>query len=89
MLVVGFPKAHWAQTMALVWDWIFDHFDQVYGEDWVIEVEDHLNLQGMGVVMMVEIQITPRVLFLVVVMVMEFWMVELEHLVVLGQWVFV
>ena len=89
MLVVGFPKAHWAQTMSLVWDWIFDHFDQVYGKDWVIEVEDHLNLQGMGVVMMVEIQITPRVLLLVVVMVMEFWMVELEHLVVLGQWVFV
>ena len=52
-------------------------------------MEDHLNLQGMGVVMMVEIQITPRVLLLVVGMVMEFWMVELEHLVVLGQWVFV
>ena len=50
-------------------------------------MEDHLDLLCMDVVMMVEIQITPRVLVLVVVMVMEFWMVELEHFMVLGQWV--
>ena len=84
VLVGGFPKAHWAQTMALVWVWNFDHCDQMDGEDWVILVEDHLDPQCMDVVMKVEIQITPWVVILVVVMVMEFWMVELEHLVVLG-----
>ena len=82
MVVDGFPKAHWAQTMALVWDWMFDHCDQTSGMDWVIVVEDHLDLQCMGLVRMVEIQITPRVLVLVGMMVMEFWKVELEHLVV-------
>ena len=29
VLVGGFPKAHWAQTMALVWDLKFDHCDQM------------------------------------------------------------
>ena len=61
VVVVGyFLKAHWAQTMALDWDRKFDHCDQMDGKDWVILVEDHLDLRCMGVVMMVEIQITPR-----------------------------
>ena len=62
VVVGGFPKAHWAQTMALVWEWMFDHYDQTSDKDWVIEVEDHLDLRCMGVVVMVEMRITPRVL---------------------------
>ena len=63
VVVVGyFPKAHWAQTMALVWDWMFDQCDQTGGMDWVILVEDHLDLRCMGVVRMVEMRITPWVL---------------------------
>ena len=51
VLVGGFPKAHWAQTMALVWDWKLDPCDQIDGEDWVILVEDHLDPQCRDVVM--------------------------------------
>ena len=47
VVVGGFPKAHWAQTMALVL------------KDWV--VEGHFDLLCMDVVMMVERQTTPRV----------------------------
>ena len=48
-------------------------------------VEDHLNLGHMGVVMWEETQIAPLVQCWVMVMVMESLMVELEHLVELGQ----
>ena len=48
-------------------------------------MEDHLDLGQNVVVMWEETQIAPLVQFWVMVMVMKFWMVELEHLVELGQ----
>ena len=47
VVVGGYQEAHWAQTMALGL------------KDWV--VEDHFDLLGKDVVMMVERQTTPRV----------------------------
>ena len=52
--------------------------------DYVL-VEDHLNLGHMGVVMLEETRKAPLAQFWVMVMVMKFWMVELENLVELGQ----